>query len=160
MAEHSNTYRTPKPQGAETDAPEASAVTKASYLLFILAAVAVAVTIGLLTARFAAGTPARGRDAPATAEVVRAERFELVNEGGEVRAALVPIEDNVGLVLFGTDARPQVLIEMGGSGAQLKLLGRAHAARTAPTKAESLARLWHFSYGASARAEDTAKAPH
>ncbi len=60
---------------------------------------------GVVSSWFLVGLPAFAQKAPQVAEVIRAERFEVVDKDGKTRAALSMLEGKPGLVLRDRNGR-------------------------------------------------------
>lgn len=122
------------------------AAKKTCYVLLVLFTVVGCIVAGLATTRFALGTPDSSVNGSESPKVMRAKRFELVNEGGKIRAALVQLDDHVGLLLFDADQKPKTLLELGANAMQFKLIDPDIEK---PEKiVKSLSQFWQFSYGA------------
>lgn len=110
---------------------------------------------GIALSQLLIDPPVFGGSRPERTNVIQAEKFELVDTAGKVRAALTEVGEDAGLVLFDTKGRAAVLLTVNSDGLTLKFLDGHSNGKILNTsdRAKSLADFWHFSYGTDARQE-------
>ena len=125
-------------------------------LILTCGAVLALLFVGVVLSQLLTHSRVFGQSRSEPIKVVRAERVELVDATGRIRAALTEVGEDAGLVFFDSQGRAAVLLTAKDDGLTLRFL-EGHSVgkiQNAIDRAKSLSEFWHFSYGADARHVD------